>query len=241
MQSSHVFVIKTQKFGLLWWIRVYVYPSHSPLKRTSLLNEKIVLSVFHEMIMIWKIESLLFTVNQVNEEQLSTERRSARSKADWLNWFQSIEMLICYQDYSGQVRGILLMEMKDLFLADCPAYTGFGGRACLKQSLSYRQRLVSSSVCLSHCSNLVSVFFCSWLISDFWQDSISKKNRLKSCLCICSWWVIISFKAGALNECQLCCARCLPEEERFKFYQFLCFGIAELLHLILEKLSLNTI
>lgn len=97
----------------------------------------------------------------MNEEQLSTERRSARSKADWLNWFQSIEMLICYQDYSGQVRGILLMEMKDLFLADCPAYTGFGGRAYLKQSLSYRQRLVSSSVCLSHCSNLVSVFFCS--------------------------------------------------------------------------------
>lgn len=85
--------------------------------------------------MIRKIETLLFTVNQQNEKQLPSKRKSARTQADWLNWSRPIEMLICYQGYSGLVRGILLMEMKDLLLADCLACTGFGGRACLKQSL----------------------------------------------------------------------------------------------------------
>lgn len=85
--------------------------------------------------MIRKIETLLFTVNQQNEKRLRSKRKSARTQADWLNWSRPIEMLICYQGYSGLVRGILLMEMKDLLLADYLACTGFGGRACLKQSL----------------------------------------------------------------------------------------------------------
>lgn len=38
---------------------IYMYSSDSPLERMSLLNEKIVLSVFHKMIMIGKL-SLFF-------------------------------------------------------------------------------------------------------------------------------------------------------------------------------------
>lgn len=213
----------------------------SPLERTSLLNEKIILSVFHRMIMIWKIESLLFTVNQVNEEQLSTNRRSARTKADWLNWSRSIEMLICHQDYSGQVRGILLMEMKDLFLADCPAYRGFGGRACLKQLVSCRQRLVSSPVRMSHCNNLICVSLFSWLIDDFCQGSTSKKNRLKSCLCVGCWWgwsphCLVPWMSASFVVQGVYLGRRDSSSTSSSV-----FGIAELLHLILEKLSLSTI
>lgn len=61
----------------------------------------------------------------------------------WLNWSQPIEMLIFYQGYSGLVRGILLMEMKDLLLADCLVYTGFGGRALSEtEVVNYRQCLL---------------------------------------------------------------------------------------------------
>lgn len=84
--------------------------------------------------MMRKITTLLLPVLPQDKEQLSSESESARPGADWLNWSRPIEMLICYQAYSGLVRGILLMEMKDLLLADCLAYTGFGGRAWLRQS-----------------------------------------------------------------------------------------------------------
>lgn len=35
------------------------------------------------------------------------------------------------------------MEMKDLLLADCLVHTGFGGRACLKQSCELQAVLVT--------------------------------------------------------------------------------------------------
>lgn len=85
--------------------------------------------------MIRRLETLLFAVNQQNKKQLPSNKICREAGTDWLNWSWPIEMLICYQGYSGLVRGILLMEMKDLLLADCLACTGFGGRACLRQSL----------------------------------------------------------------------------------------------------------
>lgn len=48
------------------------------------------------------------------------------------------------------------MEMKDLLLADCLVHTGFGGRACLKQSANYRQYWLCCCMCLLN-SNLVCV------------------------------------------------------------------------------------
>lgn len=57
-------------------------------------------------------------------------------------------MLICYQGYSELVRGILLMEMKDLLLAGCLVHTGFGGRACLKQSLGITGTAGYAAVCV---------------------------------------------------------------------------------------------
>lgn len=44
--------------------------------------------------MIRKTESLLFTVNQQNEKQISSEIKSRRTQPDCLNWSQPIEMLI---------------------------------------------------------------------------------------------------------------------------------------------------
>lgn len=40
------------------------------------------------------------------------------------------------------------MEMKDLLLADCLACTGFGGRACLKQSLRITGSAGYAAVCV---------------------------------------------------------------------------------------------
>lgn len=40
------------------------------------------------------------------------------------------------------------MEMKDLLLAGCLVHTGFGGRACLKQSLGITGTAGYAAVCV---------------------------------------------------------------------------------------------
>lgn len=67
----------------------------------------------------------------------------------------------------------------------------------------------------------------SWVVNDFCQDSVSKKKQTEVLLVGCGVVVavvVITLSSRALNECQLYCVRSSPGEKRFQVIPVpLCF------------------
>lgn len=102
-------------------------------------------------------------------------------------------------------------------------YRIWGKGLSAAEPVNYRRCLLPCPVCLLNYNHLVCALslqrWNTWPVNDLCQDNLSKYRETEVVLMGCGVLlavVVITLSSGALNECQLDCARSLPGEKRFQ-------------------------